>query len=409
MANHVIPENPQISLELQKFRTTDRAHADIFNNINAKLIENDAYLEKEIREAAKEGIQLTTDSEFVNSLIYNTAKAGSVLLFSNIGERYGNVTGADYSLYAALGNCNQYSGCDITVKPINEENEQSLHPMFFQSPNFFIAKVDKQNAKRVVIYPLGGGNVEELRERLRGVEEKANQAFTQAGEGKKAIVNAFTGLGISANSNETFKSLADKIKTKMLNKFKVAVALLNKGIAIPTTATTEQFVEKINNMMVINPEKNISFGVSQSDGSSYTFPQYALTKIYTKKNSYWYGISIYKILKPFKKALVSLIVATHNTSNDYGGYVAFSDDLDLLKNSLRDDSRYPVGVPSTHRFSTTPVAITSNGGERADWFSSVVSFSSPVSYMAVYSDRPQNENSYIKTLGVYGCNFVILD
>lgn len=239
MANHVIPENPQISLELQKLRTTDRAHADIFNNINAKLIENDAYLEKEIRKVAKEGIQLTTDSEFVNSLISNTAKAGSVLLFSNIGERNGNVTGEGYTLYAGLMNCNRYSGCDITVKPVNME-EQSLHPMHFQSPNFFIAKVDKQNAKRVVIYPLGGGNVDELSERLDSVEEKANQAFQSARDGKIKLANAITSKGQVVSNTASFETMAQKIRDIKVGKYDVGDILQAKNYVPFSTSFSTQ-------------------------------------------------------------------------------------------------------------------------------------------------------------------------
>lgn len=246
----------QTTSKLELKKPSDDDFIDIEDlNYNAQKLDEKV---KEIVEnieglsGLKDSIQLTTDREFVNSLINNTAKAGSVLLFSNIGERNGNVTGESYTLYAALANCNQYSGCDITVKTLGAVAEQNLHPMYFQVPAYYIAKVDKQNAKKVVISPLesGKGDIDVLQERIDSVEERANQAFTQAGEGKKAIVNAFTGLGISASSSETFKSLADKIKNKTLSKERVANALTNKGVPTDTNATQQQIIQNITNFSV---------------------------------------------------------------------------------------------------------------------------------------------------------------
>lgn len=44
MANYVIPENPSFNLEVRRFETTDRGHADTFNPVIQTLLENEAYL-----------------------------------------------------------------------------------------------------------------------------------------------------------------------------------------------------------------------------------------------------------------------------------------------------------------------------------------------------------------------------
>ena len=111
-------------------------------------------------ESLKDSIRMTTDQELINSLINNTAKAGSLLLFSNIGGKFGNVTGENYNLYTGLINCNRYSGCDIQVKLPHESDPTSIQSTYFYYPNFYLAKIDKDNPKQVIIFPLGGNSVE---------------------------------------------------------------------------------------------------------------------------------------------------------------------------------------------------------------------------------------------------------
>ena len=51
MANFNIPDNPEYTDQIRKFETTDPAHADLFNSVAGKLVENDAFLKNAVGEA----------------------------------------------------------------------------------------------------------------------------------------------------------------------------------------------------------------------------------------------------------------------------------------------------------------------------------------------------------------------
>lgn len=44
MGNYAIPENPKFDLKVRRLEPTDRAHADVFNAIFQRILENEAYL-----------------------------------------------------------------------------------------------------------------------------------------------------------------------------------------------------------------------------------------------------------------------------------------------------------------------------------------------------------------------------
>ena len=58
-------ENAQFSSELEKIKTSDRVHADVYNNRFKKLIQNDVYLNSEIN---KVGSQLNNLESSLNNL-----------------------------------------------------------------------------------------------------------------------------------------------------------------------------------------------------------------------------------------------------------------------------------------------------------------------------------------------------
>lgn len=60
-----------------------------------------------------------------------------------------------------------------------------------------------------------GDKIEEFRNDLQEVNNKADQAFQQASDGKSAIANALSGKGVSASASETFASLASKITNNL--------------------------------------------------------------------------------------------------------------------------------------------------------------------------------------------------
>lgn len=252
-------------------------------SINSESIATIAEVEKLIKihnldvsahdEKFKKHIAMTTDQELINSLINNTAKAGSLLLFSYIGHKNGNVTGESYNLYTGLNNCNLYSGCVIRVKLPHESVQQEIHPNYFQHPSFYLAKIDESNAKQVTIYPLGGNTVEIidnltsddvdkalsaaqgkwLNENKLGKREKAadsskldghfsnyfatyesmlatfkkageaygkaneaytaaKQAFTSASEGKSKVANTLTGMGTPTSTTATWDTIVGNMK-----------------------------------------------------------------------------------------------------------------------------------------------------------------------------------------------------
>lgn len=52
MANFVIPDFPEFNTEMEMFKTTDRAHADLFNKVFAQLLENDACIAEQTKAVA---------------------------------------------------------------------------------------------------------------------------------------------------------------------------------------------------------------------------------------------------------------------------------------------------------------------------------------------------------------------
>lgn len=48
MADFEIKDPPEFSAGVRRFEVTDQAHADLFNAVTEKLINNDAYLKKEM-------------------------------------------------------------------------------------------------------------------------------------------------------------------------------------------------------------------------------------------------------------------------------------------------------------------------------------------------------------------------
>lgn len=46
MSNFKIPDNPEYTENIRMFKTTDPAHADLFNNVIEQLLENEVYLKK---------------------------------------------------------------------------------------------------------------------------------------------------------------------------------------------------------------------------------------------------------------------------------------------------------------------------------------------------------------------------
>ena len=66
-------ENAQFSSELEKIKTSDRVHADVYNNRFKKLIQNDVYLNSEIN---KVGSQLNNVESSLNNL-FDVAKESS--------------------------------------------------------------------------------------------------------------------------------------------------------------------------------------------------------------------------------------------------------------------------------------------------------------------------------------------
>lgn len=161
-----------------------------------------------ILEKLKGNIALTTDQEFVNSLLDNTAKAGSLLLFFYAGHKYGNVTGEDYDLYTGLNNCITYSGCGIMIQIPDGQGLQEVHPQYFQYPSFYLVKISESNPKTAVIFPFG---TNDLWVDVESAKQRADEAFRSASSGKTEIAAAITGKGVAASSADTFPTLANKI------------------------------------------------------------------------------------------------------------------------------------------------------------------------------------------------------
>ncbi len=54
MSDFLIPDNPEYSVEMRKLEVTDPAHANLFNAMFAKLLENDAYFKAQVNQVKKD-------------------------------------------------------------------------------------------------------------------------------------------------------------------------------------------------------------------------------------------------------------------------------------------------------------------------------------------------------------------
>ena len=179
MANHNIPSNPQFSDQLLKLKTTDPAHADTFNFIHRRLIENDVALKGMIDNIPKTPINDTLTSTSTTEAL--SAAQGKVLNENKLGK---------------------------TEKAADSDKLDG------QDSTYFATAAAVQTAQATATQ---GVNAAATAQGMANeAYTRAEQAFTSASNGKIAISNAITGKGIPTSTTGSWLEMArniGKIKT----------------------------------------------------------------------------------------------------------------------------------------------------------------------------------------------------
>lgn len=268
MADHEIKYPEVFDESLRKFETTDKAHADVFNDVINVLINNDVFLKKLAEEIktksdnhiATGGIHVTDAQKTswtnkaektvattsANGLMsaadktkINAVASGAEVnqnAFSNV--KVGSTTVAANAKTATV---ELVAGVNITLTPDNATKKVTIaakdtvytHPSTKQCSGGEANTIGGKTAT-------GTLNTTEKTNLVTAI----NQCFQLANDGKSNIAKAINAKGVSATSSENFSSLATKITNSLAKKQGTAIA--------SDTLSGKTFVNSTGNLITGN-------------------------------------------------------------------------------------------------------------------------------------------------------------
>ncbi len=227
-------------------------------------------------EKFKKHITLTTDQEFINSLITNAGKVGQDCLFGSKGDKNGIISeSSGFTLYKSLNNCVHYSGYQIDVVNLRGENE-GLLDAHFKEPAYYLATFveAKKVAIRILTTPievindlidssteraLSAAQGKWLNENKLGKTEKAADSdkldghdstyFATVADVQTAQRAANQGVNAAAaahgRANEAYTRAEQAFQSASNGKTTIANAITGKGVPTSTTASWQEMAGNI--------------------------------------------------------------------------------------------------------------------------------------------------------------------
>jgi len=180
LANHKIKDPKEFSTELRKLEISDPAHADTFNPLYEKLINNDVYLKQEVdKKETPAGAQSKADTAESNAKAYTDTKVGNIQVpVTSVNSKTGAV--------------------------VLKAEDVGAEPTISKKTGFNLDKSDSVTSTSSTTLATSKA--------VKTAMDKANEAFQSASDGKNQIATAITGMGQNASGSDTFPTLAGKIR-----------------------------------------------------------------------------------------------------------------------------------------------------------------------------------------------------